>query len=452
MTITDTRGVLLSGADARSANAFSEAVQDFAAFRGDPLGSAERMIADSPDFLMAHALKAWLFLLGGETAGLAAGKAALADARGVAANVREFGHLAALEHLAEGRMREASQVMADVAIEHPHDMLALVVGHQLDFFTGDARMLRDRIARALPVWSPSLAGHSALRGMYAFGLEENGDYAAAERHGRAAVEADACDGWARHAVAHVLEMQGRHVEGVRFLREDPDLWSTGSFMAAHNWWHLALYHLELGQVDEVLQLVDGPITITGQPQLLDLIDRSAMLWRLHLRGVDLGERWSGLAAQYEQIWAPGFYAFNDLHAVMAFLGAGRRDLVAATLDAQKRAAGTPTDNAVMSREIGLPLIRAFVAFSERRYADTVRVGKPIRNVAIGLGGSNAQRDVIDLTLIEAALRADDRSYARALAAERLSAKHESPLAQLLARRAGLGGGAVPTSSANYAGH
>ena len=305
MHITDTRGLRLSGANAETALQFSEAIEKFGGFRGDPIGMADAMIAATPDMTKAHILKAWLYLLGGETAGLASGREALDTAKTLGANDNEFGHLAALENLVAGRMHEASGIIADVAIENPHDMLALVAGHQLDFFTGDARMLRDRIARALPLWAANAPGRSSVMGMYAFGLEENGDYAAAERFGRMAVEADPRDGWARHAVAHVLEMQGRHDEGIGFMRADPALWSTDSFLAVHNWWHLALYHMELGQIDEVLALVDAHIIVKGPPQLLDLVDLSAMLWRLHLRGANIGDRWAGLAAQYESIWSPG---------------------------------------------------------------------------------------------------------------------------------------------------
>jgi hypothetical protein len=208
-----------------------------------------------------------------------------------------------------------------------------------------------------------------------------------------------------------------------------------SFIAVHNWWHLALYHLELGQIDEVLELLDGPITNMAEPQMLDLVDASAMLWRLHLRGVELGSRWHVLTARYQAIWAPGAYAFNDLHAIMAFVGAGRRDLVQATLEAQAFASLSASDNAVFSQDVGYPLMKAFAAFGVGNYGETVRLIRPVRAIAARFGGSNAQRDVIDLTLIEAALRNGDRALGQALAAERIAAKHESPLAKLFARRA-----------------
>ena len=79
----------------------------------------------------------------------------------------------------------------------------------MDFYRANARDMRDRIARALPRWSPSTPGYSVVLGMYAFGLEEAGDYVRAEATGRAALDAEPLDCWAHHAVAHVMEMQGR---------------------------------------------------------------------------------------------------------------------------------------------------------------------------------------------------------------------------------------------------
>ena len=141
------------------------------------------------------------------------------------ATAQEQGHLAAIEHLVAGRWHAASQALEDVAAEHPRDLLALQAGHLLDFFRGDCRMLRDRIARALPAWSPDVPGYHAVLGMHAFGLEETGDYAAAEKTGRDAVERERRDSWAQHAVAHVMEMQGRQQDGIAWMRDNTDGWS-----------------------------------------------------------------------------------------------------------------------------------------------------------------------------------------------------------------------------------
>src|SRR5690606_9393267 len=139
----------------------------------------------------------------------------------------------------------------------------------------------------------------AMLGMHAFGLEETADYARAEAQGRRAVELEPRDGWAQHAVAHVMEMQCRQRDGIAWMRASTDNWTKESFLQVHNWWHLALYHFELGEPHEVLALYDGPIYGTPSTVALNMVDASALLWRLHLSGVDVGNRWQALAANWE---------------------------------------------------------------------------------------------------------------------------------------------------------
>src|SRR5690606_31925764 len=212
--------------------------------------------------------------------------------------------------------------LEDLSATYPRDALALQAGHQVDFFTGDSRMLRDRIARALPAWDRSIPGYHALLGMHAFGLEECGDYAQAEREGRRSVELEPRDSWGWHVVAHVMEMRHLPREGIAWLGPNAATWSRGSFLGAHNWWHLALFHLEEDRVDEVLRLYDQSIGGPGSSVVLDMVDQSAMLWRLALRGIDVGTRWQPLADRWAPLASAGNYAFNDLHAMMAFVGAG----------------------------------------------------------------------------------------------------------------------------------
>ncbi len=222
-----------------------------------------------------------------------------------------------------------------MTIEHPRDGVALQAGHQIDFFTGNARMLRDRMSRAMPAWERTMPGYHAMLGMQAFGFEEMGDYAMAEKLGRAAIDLEPRDGWAQHAVAHVMEMQCRQRDGIAWMRANPENWTKESFLQIHNWWHLALFHYDLGETDEVLALYDGPIRSAGSTLALNLVDASAILWRLHLGGVDVGDRWQKLADNWAPKATAGNYAFNDIHAMMAFVGAGRADLAATLLDAQR---------------------------------------------------------------------------------------------------------------------
>lgn len=435
MNLHDSRGHVLTGVEAGSLPLYETALVQLHLYVGDPVATAESALAQSPRFVMAHALKAYLNLLGTEPDGLPIARAAYEAAAPLSCTPQERGHLEAIQHLVNGRWHAASQVLEDIAIAHPRDLLALQAGHVIDFFVGDARMLRDRIARALPAWSTDMPGYHTVLGMHAFGLEETGDYRGAEAAGRKATEIEPRDAWAQHAVAHVMEMQGRHQDGIVWMQANPDAWSRDSFFAVHNWWHLALYHLDLGDIDAVLGLFDGPIYGARSAVVLDMVDASALLWRLHLRGADVGDRWQAVADNWEPIAAAGTYAFNDAHAMMAFVGAGRTAGIEAILAAQRDAMLGSSDNARFTREVGHPVALAIKAFGNGDYAETVRSLRPIRNIANRFGGSHAQRDVLDLTLIEAALRSGQSDLARALAAERLATKPTSPLARLFAERA-----------------
>jgi hypothetical protein len=268
-----------------------------------------------------------------------------------------------------------------------------------------------------------MPGYHAVLSMLAFGLEETADYAAAERLGRRAVELEPRDGWGWHAVAHVLEMQNRRAEGVAWLTSDSAAWSDGSFFAVHNWWHLALFHLGMDHIDEVLSLVDERVLGGASPVVLDMIDASAMLWRLHLRGVPIGDRWNALAERWAAASAQSTYAFNDMHAMMAFAGADRADDAQRLLQAQRNALGAPGDNSAFLRDVGMPATEAIHDFAAGRYADAVDKLRAVRPIAHRFGGSHAQRDLIDLTLIEAAARAGQNMLADGLRRERAFVKH-----------------------------
>jgi hypothetical protein len=124
-----------------------------------------------------------------------------------------------------------------------------------------------------------------------------------------------------------------------------------------------------------------------------------------------------------------------MHAMMAFVGAGRGDLAEQVLAAQRTAMTQDNDNASFTRDVGHALTRAVQAFGDGQYAEVVRLIRPVRNTAHRFGGSHAQRDVIDLTLIEAAFRAGDHDLAQALSGERIAVKPTSPLTRLFAQRA-----------------
>lgn len=426
MVLRDQLGNEYSGATPAGVEHFEHGLRLLQCYVGDPVAVADTAIAAAPDMVMPRVLRTWLLLLSTEAPALAIAREALAEAAPLPANARERGHLAAIGHLVEGRWHEAARTLEDVTIANPHDALGLLVGHQLDFFTGQARMLRDRIARALPQWNERQPGYHSLLGMHAFGLEECGEYARAEATGRRAVELEPRDGWAQHAVAHVLEMTGRKREGLKWMRANPDLWSRDSFFAVHNWWHTAIFHLDLGEADAALDLYDSTIYGRRSRLALEMIDAAALLWRLELRGVAVGDRWQPLADDWEPHAASGNYAFNDAHAALAFLRAGRTDAFQTMLHAQAVAMTRDDDNARFTREVGRPVTLALRAFHHEQWSEAAERLRRVRNGAAVFGGSHAQRDLLDLTLLAAARRGGDARLVAALEAERLAARPGSP--------------------------
>ena len=434
--ITDRQSNALSGASAAAAAAFDEAVRSFNIYRGHPLARLDEALRDSPDFAQAHLFKAFILGLATEPAATAMARDLAATVRALPLNARERSQLAALDQLVAGNWVAAASAMDFHNMRYPHDLVGLQVGHLMDFYRGSARDLRDRIARALPHWSSDLPGFHAVVGMYAFGLEEAGDYARAETEGRRALDLEPLDAWAHHAVAHVMEMQGRAEDGIGWMIAREAHWDgDDNFFKVHNWWHRALCHLDLGQADRALALYDGPIRATHSRVALDLVDASALLWRLQMHGVDVASRWAEVAGCWNDHADGRLYPFNDLHAAMAYLGAGDDVAVDRLLSEMSRNAAGDNETATWIRTIGLPLTRGFVAFARGHYAACVEALHPVRFFAHNFGGSHAQRDVIDWTLTEAALRARLPGVALAMAHERAALKPHSVVNRDFVRRA-----------------
>jgi len=437
MSLHDSRGCPVSTADPTALQQYEQALELSAGYFLDPLATIQKALDADPTFVTGHCLRAGLMVMATDrnVLPLLAQSVEAVEAQRHRANFRERAHAAAARSWLEGDFGGAIRRYGDILLEYPHDLLALQVAHVGDFFLGASSMLRDRVAQVLPAWDPAVPGYGYVLGMYAFGLEETALYSRAEDVGRRALEINPRDPWAVHAVTHVMEMQGRLREGIDWLTTREKDWAPNNGFAYHNSWHLALFHLDAGNTDQVLELYDRRVRSVGSQAPLEMIDASALLWRLHVRGVDVGDRWQELANSWEPFAEHAYYAFNDCHAVMSFVAAGRTDVAQRTIAAmERRAAGSDT-NAMMTRDVGLPLAHALVSFAAGKPAEAIELLLPIRTIANRFGGSHAQRDLLHLTLVEAAMQAGKASLARALVAERTQLKPSSPFNWQLTARA-----------------
>ena len=424
----DCRGVPISYGDIGAIEGLERAMLAALSFRGDAIAEIDKVLAEHPQFVMAHLFKAAWLTQAMETRIYSEMVAALENAARLAgrANNRELGHLTAVRHWVNGDFYAAVQVWEDVLTRYPRDLIALQLAHLSHVLLGDISGQRDTVARVFPEWDETIPGYEFVLGFYSFGLEENGDYHRAEEMGREALALRPDNPYAVHAVGHVMEMRGRQSGGIRFMTDHAHHWGTSNF-ANHLWWHTALFHLDVRDVDSVMDIYDNHLRSGGEGERYEELDSSALLWRLNLLGVDVGDRWKDLSRR----WAPAaqdtLYAFNDVHAMMAFCAAGDRDAQDTLLSANERYLQNASDaNTAMSREIGIPFCLAIRDFENRDYGACVDRLVPVRYMTHRLGGSFAQRDIIGWTLLEAALRAKRYELALALANERCALKPTSP--------------------------
>ena len=437
MSHPDARGNPCSSTSRPALAAAEQALWRLMSFYDTPLPDLDEALAADPGWLLPHVMKAG-FLLGLTEPGLAhEADAHLAHARALSKNAtaRERGHLQAVQLVQEGRWHAACRAWDELLLEHPRDALALQWVQLWDFYRGDAIGLRARPARVLPAWDEADPLYAYVLALHAFGLEENNLYPQAEEAGRRALACNPRVPWAVHAVAHVMEMQGRFEEGSAWLRQHQAHWAEGNGFSCHLWWHKSLFRLEALDVKGVLRLVDAHLSGDALQVTLQRVDAAALLWRLHLLGEDVSAHATALLHGWGlNVEHAGAYAFNDVHAVLAMLAAGdvprAEAWVARCAERALGAEDARRSNHLMAREVGLPLMRGLLAYARGDADGAADLIYPVRSGAQRFGGSHAQRDLIDQTLLGAAALGGRRKLGRALINERCMAKPITPLTRL----------------------
>lgn len=417
----DCRGLAITTADPAAARAFDQAVTAFLRHGADAPDYLGQALQRDGGLVMAHAAKAlWTLLLARrglfETASdaLASARRHLAQ-RGGTPRERSFVQ-AAGQALADDFPAAAATLEASLDRD-PYDPLAMKVSHMLRFMIGDAGGMR-RVTQALArSWTPDVPGYGYLLGCHAFALEETGAAIDAEATGRRAVEHEAEDAWGFHAVAHVLEVTGRPGEGVDWLtRHEPALARSNNF-AFHVHWHKALFHLTLGDTDRVLALYDDKVRAQSTDDFRDIANAASLLWRLRALGVAVGNRWQELADLAECHIGDHSLCFADGHYLLCLVGAGRQgpaERFVRTAADQHRAREGAGHQSWVWRSVGHRVAEAILAFGRGDHGGVLAAMSAIRAQVHRLGGSNVQRDVFELLMVEAAVKGGDRRLAAAL--------------------------------------
>jgi len=385
-------------------------------FLGYGLNAAEVLKAATaePDCVMANALSAalFLFLEDARAPDLARPYIDAASGNRERATRRERLFLDAIAAWAARDALRAAALHDAIAEEFPADIVSAKLGQYHRFNRGDF----DGLLRIAERVFPANRDLAYMHGMIAFGYEQTHRLAEAERAGRRAVEMLPREPWAHHAVAHVMETQGRVDEGIAWMKSHAPSWADcNSFMLTHNYWHLALFHMDRDEPDQALELFDRRVWGAFKEYSQDQINAISLLWRLELRGLDVGERWADLSEHVAARGPEHVEPFHDLHYVYA-LARGER---ISTLD---RLMTSLRDHCAARREgpdrfwpdVALPAARGVVAYAQGDHATAFARLREVQPRLHEIGGSHAQRDLFVQTFLDAALRSGN---ARAVEAE-----------------------------------
>ena len=389
MSVRDCYDLPVTGACSKSAKGYDRYVREFISY-----GPDLRVLFDHADaspgapLLNAHAAALHMAFEGAE--GWDAATPYLEKMRATHAQGTERERLFcdATEAWKTMDFARAMAALDELTVRWPADLCAIKWGQYHAFNLGDAAALLRFGERARIVHENAPYAH----GMTAFALEQNHRLEEAEEEGMKASEIALDDAWAHHAVAHVMETQGRAREGARWLSHCAHTWAQkGVFIRDHNYWHAALFQLSLGHEQEALAIYDDKLWGAWPEFPQEQIGAVSMLWRLELRGADVGERWTPVVEQARARAGEHIFPFHDLHYLFALARAGEPDEAARFIASLEKHAETAIDPAW--GEVTLPVAKALLAYTRGDHEDALALLGPALNSLHRIGGSHAQRHV-----------------------------------------------------------
>ncbi len=430
----DLHGLTLSTDSGTAVDAFDRATMAYLKYRTDAGRHLGAALKADPDFALGYVLRGYFNMLAYNKANVQGAAESLAEARKHAkrTTTREAAHIEALARWVDGDLDRMLDVWEGIFVDHPHDVLAFRLHHFNAFWLGRPATMQAEVERVFPYWSAELPGWGMMLSCRCFAHEEAGNYTLAEGAGRMAIEVDPGDLWGAHAIAHVLEMQGRRSEGIDWLKRLEPNWEGANNLKHHLFWHRALFHIERREFDQVLSLYDhgfrdlgSPLTQAMPDMYIDVQNAASMLFRLERQGVDVGDRWVELADKAEARIGDCLSAFTLPHWMMALAATGRTDAARRMIEGMQAFA---RGNGTVERLVGhvaLPLCEAALAHRQGKHAEVLKLMRPIIGDMYLLGGSHAQQDVLEQLFLDSAMKAESEDDIR-LMLERVAGRHPVP--------------------------
>ncbi|MEM7426809.1 MAG: tetratricopeptide repeat protein [Pseudomonadota bacterium] len=419
----DIRGLDISTSSAEAVGHLDGAVADFLDYGQTAGARVKAALEADPDCALALCYRSYLLMML-ETRAVYPKILQALDTLSAAREdmtVREQLHADALQAWVKGDLMNACLAWERILSEWPKDLMALKLHHTMAFYTGRANVLRSVVGGVLGDWDEDTPGYAHVQGMYAYALEECGEYDEAELWGRAATERNGGDLWAIHSVAHVMEMQGRYAEGAAWLGDREGEWEKKNFFKAHLWWHHGLFAVAREDFDKALSIFDDQLTSVNSDKYVDVSNQAALLKRIEIAGIDIGDRWEALAAYSATRIKDHILPFRDAHFCLALAAGGKTETAQEQIGSLTAFAADGNGwTAQSTKSILIPLCEGMIAYEMGEHGKACDLLWPIRNELSPIGGSHAQRDLFAQILIDAAVQGGRHGMARSLLSERVA--------------------------------
>ena len=351
----------------------------------------------------------WMFLEANEAPQKADKYLRAAQKNAHLVSLREQMMVQVLAHWVANDMEHALAVGEEIARKFPRDLTSVKLNNYFSFNRGDSPSML-RVGKLVAAENQHNAHY---HGMMAFAYEQCHLLDKAEKSARRSLELNNDEPWAQHAIAHVMLTQGRIPEGAKFMKQSSRSWvDLNSFMFTHNWWHTALFDLSLGDYQAVFDAYDGKIWGIEKDYSQDQIGAVAMLARMEIAGLDVGNRWEDVAkhlrARAQDVVQP-FLTIQYLYGLARAELSEADQLMAAVED---KAAHAEAFERHAWQNVALPACKGVLALARGDAKGAISNLEMALPRMAAIGGSHAQRDLFEQLLLDAHMKSGNWGIAQ----------------------------------------